>query len=253
MSKTPGKASDGEGTDIVPASANQQMMELITRMVDREEPNVQALQALLDVRDRVNAEAARDAFFADLFRCQADIPEIQEDKYNSHTDSYYASLEQILRMVRPVMARWGFAAHFGTGKSDVDGCIRVTMALMHRDGHVERSEVDMPADGKGAKGNAVMTKTHAAASGLSYGRRYLICMALNLSTGAGEDDDGNAASTEPLTAEELATLHEHIEALGESLDMPKFLEYLQTETLDDLPRNKYAKALAGLVAKAKRT
>jgi hypothetical protein len=50
----------------------------------------------------------------------------------------------------------------------------------------------MPADGKGAKGGDVMTRTHAAGSAFSYGQRYLLKLIFNIATG--EDDDGNAAS-----------------------------------------------------------
>jgi hypothetical protein len=51
----------------------------------------------------------------------------------------------------------------------------------------------MPADGKGARGNDVMTKTHATGSAVSYGMRYLLKMIFNVSSGEA-DDDGNAAS-----------------------------------------------------------
>ena len=50
----------------------------------------------------------------------------------------------------------------------------------------------MPADGKGAQGRDVMTRTHATGSAVSYGRRYLLLMIFNIAVG-GEDDDGNAA------------------------------------------------------------
>ena len=53
----------------------------------------------------------------------------------------------------------------------------------------------MPVDGKGPKGNDVLSKTHATGSGISYGMRYLLIMAFNLTVlKTKEDDDGNAAS-----------------------------------------------------------
>ena len=53
----------------------------------------------------------------------------------------------------------------------------------------------MPADGKGAKGGDVMTKTHAHVSATSYGKRVLLGMIFNIATG--NDDDGNAAAARP--------------------------------------------------------
>jgi hypothetical protein len=52
----------------------------------------------------------------------------------------------------------------------------------------------MPADGKGARGNDVMTKTHAAGSAMSYGMRYLLKLIFNVAVGVDLDDDGNGAS-----------------------------------------------------------
>jgi hypothetical protein len=57
---------------------------------------------------------------------------------------------------------------------------------------VRRYHVDMPADGKGAKGGDVMTKTHATASALTYAKRYLLLQIFALAIGE-SDDDGNAA------------------------------------------------------------
>ncbi len=48
----------------------------------------------------------------------------------------------------------------------------------------------MPADGKGAKGGDVMTKTHAVGAAKSYGKRYLLKDIFNIAIGE-EDTDGN--------------------------------------------------------------
>ena len=63
--------------------------------------------------------------------------------------------------------------------------------MSHSAGHTRKYSTEMPADGKGAKGNDVMTKTHAFGSATQYGMRYLIKMIFNIAIG--EDDDGNAA------------------------------------------------------------
>jgi len=64
--------------------------------------------------------------------------------------------------------------------------------LSHASGHTRTYSCDMPADGKGAKGNDVMTKTHAAGSAMSYGQRYLLKLIFNVAIGE-QDDDGNGA------------------------------------------------------------
>src|SRR6185295_11808692 len=65
--------------------------------------------------------------------------------------------------------------------------------VAHIDGHTVRKRIDIPADGKGAKGGEVMTRTHATGSAFSYGKRYLLLGTFNVSVGA-QDDDGNSAA-----------------------------------------------------------
>ncbi len=60
----------------------------------------------------------------------------------------------------------------------------------------------MPADGKGAKGGDVMTKTHATGAAASYGARYLLKGIFNIAVGD-DDRDGNAPpETEKFITEE---------------------------------------------------
>jgi hypothetical protein len=68
--------------------------------------------------------------------------------------------------------------------------------VTHRDGYAREYHIDMPADGKGAKGGDVMTKTHAVGSAVSYGMRYLLKMIFNVAVGE-DDDDGNTAEGRP--------------------------------------------------------
>ena len=67
------------------------------------------------------------------------------------------------------------------------------LCYVSRGGHTRTYQIDMPADGKGAKGGDVMTKTHATGAAASYGMRYLLKMIFNVAVGE-SDDDGNAAS-----------------------------------------------------------
>ena len=93
-------------------------------------------------------------------------------------------------MLRPIYTNGGFSLSFDTGKDAPEGCVRVLCYVSHKSGHSRTYHVDMPADGKGAKGGDVMTKTHAVGAGMSYGMRYLLKMIFNVAVG--EDDvDGN--------------------------------------------------------------
>ena len=90
----------------------------------------------------------------------------------------------------------GFGMTFNTAECQTPDTVRVVCKVVHTAGHSEQYQIDMPADGKGAKGGDVMTKTHATGSGTSYGMRYLLKMIWNVAT-AERDDDGNAAGGHP--------------------------------------------------------
>ncbi len=102
----------------------------------------------------------------------------------------------------------------------------------------------MPADGKGAKGGDVMTKTHATGSAVSYGRRYLMGMIFNLAV-ISRDDDGNAASAGNVISEkQLADLRDFIDSIG--ANVTKVCQGWKIETLDQLPARELGNVMAAL-------
>ena len=78
-------------------------------------------------------------------------------------------------------------------------------------GYTRRYHIDMPADGKGAKGGDVMTRTHATGSAVSYGKRYLLIMIFNLTMGGEYEDDGNAAGGQKMKDEDFVSLRDNID------------------------------------------
>lgn len=93
--------------------------------------------------------------------------------------------------MRSIYTRHGFALSFNTADGPGPEQARIVCDVCHAGGHTKRYHVDVPVDGKGARGGDVMTKTHAMGSGISYGMRYLLRMIFNLAID--QDDDGNAA------------------------------------------------------------
>jgi ERF superfamily len=105
----------------------------------------------------------------------------------------------------------------------------------------------MPADGKGAKGGDVMTKTHAAGSAFTYGQRYLLKMIFNIAIG--DDDDGNRANDTAavgITAAQLKELRALIADV--KADEVKVCKACHVETLEDLTVKLFAQAKAKLEA-----
>ncbi len=153
--------------------------------------DVDKLDRLLQMRERENARVAEQAFNAALADAQTEMHPVAADSDNPQTRSRYASYAALDRAVRPIYTRHGFALSFNTADAAGPEQARILCDVCHAGGHTRRFHVDMPVDGKGARGGDVMTKTHAMGSGISYGMRYLLRMIFNLAID--QDDDGNAA------------------------------------------------------------
>lgn len=153
--------------------------------------DVDKMAKLLEMAEKVHARQAESAFDAAMNACQSEMRPVSRDSNNPQTRSKYASYGALDQAVRPIYSTHGFALSFGT-RSTVADRITVTCRVSHRAGHSRDVEIDMPSDGKGAKGGDVMTKTHATGSAVSYGMRYLLKMIFNIALGE-YDDDGNAA------------------------------------------------------------
>src|SRR5690606_25480341 len=81
------------------------------------------------------------------------------------------------------------------------------------EGHVRNGVGEIPVDGAGSQGRVNKTGTQAFGSTATYGRRYLLCMLFNISTG--DDNDGNAIFNkqppEFISDEQLQTIRRLIE------------------------------------------
>jgi hypothetical protein len=166
-------------------------LQMIERAARDPSIDVDKLDRLLLMRERENARVAEQAFNAALAEAQTEMHPVATDSDNPQARSRYASYAALDRAVRPIYAGHGFALSFNTADAPGPEQARIVCDVSHVGGHTRRYHIDMPVDGKGARGGDVMTKTHAMGSGVSYGMRYLLRMIFNLAIDY--DDDGNAA------------------------------------------------------------
>ncbi len=159
------------------------------------DPNisVEKIERLMALWERIEARKAQTAFNAAMSAAQAEMKPVAADATNPQTRSRYASYEALDRALRPIYTKHGFALSFNTGDAPGADVVRVLCEVTHSAGHEKLYKADMPADGKGAKGGDVMTKTHASGAAMSYGMRYLLKMIFNIAVGE-DDTDGNAGN-----------------------------------------------------------
>lgn len=222
------------------------IIQVIERAAMNPAVDIDKMERLLAMQERIVARNAKAAYSAALSEMQPELPTIGErgkiDIGRGKPQSY-ALWEDINDAIKPVLARHGFALSFRTGRTEAQ--IIVTGVLSHREGHSEETTMHLPLDTSGSK-NAVQ----AVGSSTSYGKRYTAAALLNL-TSRGEDDDGKAGGAGPtITEDQIADLQALIDDVG--ADKGKFLAYLKVPSLAAIPAGKFKDAAAALEAKRAR-
>ncbi len=196
-------------TQIAPSQQATSLLSIIEKVATTADADIAKMQAVLDMynqqvaREREYqkedaAEAARQKFAADFVPMSAELPLVIKNKKNTQTHSTYAELSDINQEIRPILGKYGFSISTDITKQTKES-VTVVATLSHRDGHEKFTEITLPLDGAGFKGNANKTDIQAIASSISYAKRIAICARLNISTG--EDKDGNKAMDDTLATE----------------------------------------------------
>lgn len=239
-----------ESTEIV--SQADGLLDVISRAARDPSVDIDKMERLIAMKERIDAQQAKADFARAMSAVQSELRPIAADAANPQTKSKYASYAALDGAVRPIYSRHGFALSFNTSPDAPPEMLRVTCDVMHESGHSVHYSVDMPADGKGAKGGDVMTKTHATGAAMSYGQRYLFKMIWNLSVG--DDRDGNSV-TPSISVKQYDTMKKRISEV--QADEAAFIEYLKaqrlldSDDLADLDASAFNNAMSALNRKAK--
>lgn len=225
-------------TETMPEPRNDgaALLSIIERAAMNPEVDIEKMERLFAMHERMQAAAARTAHMAALTQMQAEIPTHIEERggikdRNQRVQSTYALWEDINQAIRPVLHRHGFALTFRTRQAP--GSITVIGVLSHEAGHSETAEIELPHDGSGSK-NAVQ----AVASSITYGKRYAAGELLNFTSGSDEaDDDGKTAGAKTITAEQYFEMKALIEEAG--VAEAKILAVANVARLDDVPPTAY--------------
>lgn len=151
--------------------------------------DVDKMERLWAMHEKLKNRADEEAFNAAMSRAQSEMGRVSADAANQQTRSTYATYAALDKAIRPIYTKHGFSISFNEGEGAPEGHARI-LAYVACGGHTRTYKLDMPNDGKGAKGGDVMTKTHATGSAHTYGRRYLLKDIFNIAIGE-NDDDGN--------------------------------------------------------------
>jgi hypothetical protein len=236
-----------EAPAIVPASESAAIFQIIERAARDPSVDLDKMERLMAMRERELNRSAEQAFNEAMKAAQSEMRSISADAENKQTHSRYATYAKLDNALRPIYTKHGFSVSFDEDDSPKPDHIRVLAYVAHEAGFTRTYRKDMPADGKGAKGGDVMTKTHATGAAASYGMRYLLKGIFNVAVGE-EDTDGNHADNDALiTKEQAQIIRDLIEET--KTDTEKFCEWAKIEAVPDLPARHFDKAVQVLNAR----
>lgn len=226
------------------------LLTIIERVANNPDIEIERMQALLNMRAeeeerqrRIAREdrddAARRAFLNAFSAVQQEIGPIIRSRKNTHTNSTYADLADIERIVTPILTQHGFSTTAVPVPCEIDGHIRMRLTIGHNGGHERHYEDDFPLDQAGSGGKVNKTGIQAKGSTQTYARRYLKANALDLSFM--DDRDGNRprADVEKITPDQHDALIELCDDVG--ADKVKLCEFYGIESLADIPAGAFDK------------
>lgn len=172
---------------IVPVATD--LLTAIARAAADPSTDMDKMERLFAMHQRMVAQESETAFNAAMSRAQGRMQPVLKNKFNEQTRSKFADLAAIIDAIKPIYTEEGFSISFDTADSPKEAYLRVNAILAHSRGHSRVYHLDLPPDEAGAKGTVNKTKVHATGSTNTYARRYLTCMAFNITTV--DDQDGN--------------------------------------------------------------
>lgn len=180
-------------SDKTEVNTKVDIMGLIEIAVKNNNENI--MSYLTQLRDDIKREQAKEAFYAALSALQSELPAIPHTKRVNNKDGSirytYAAYEDIVKVVFPLLKKYGLSVIFKTSFDDGDEngekIVTVECYLTHTLGHHETTSFRAPVNVN--SGRMLPIQEYGAA--LTYAKRYSLSLALGLAT----EEDTDAINT----------------------------------------------------------
>lgn len=181
-----------------------------------------------------------------LSQFQAEVTDIKETAENTFLGNKYADLSDVLKTVRPLLAKHGLSVAQVPISPSQPGHCAIETVLMHKSGQWMSGPLEMPAlPGKG------MSVAQGMGSTITYCRRYALASMIGVTQ---TDDDGAGTKREEeiemIDSVQVDTLKQLIEQT--KTETAKFCQYYRVNSLKKIPLKKYENALKLLQDKLKK-
>ena len=201
------------------------------------------MKEMLALQKEYEENEAKKAFNLALAEFKSEDIFIEKDKNVSYTTDKgttaynHATLGNIVAIAVPFLSNHGFS-HRWDMKQTEGGVIRVEFILTHKLGHSEGTGLQAGLDQSGGKNNI-----QALASTVTYLERYTFLAGTGLAA-ADQDDDGQAAGSEPvllINDKQIADLSALIDEVG--ITEEEFLKVAKHESLSQIPADRFSAAV----------
>lgn len=219
------------------------LMSIIQRAAFDPSVDIARLEMLFDMQRKVLADEAKVAFEAAMSRVQAEMLPIVKTKINTQNNTKSATLEQIDAEIRPIYTRHGFSLSFSYYDDDEKDKKEVRCEVGHNRGHTKRYALPWVDDSTGLKGNTNKTPIMSVGSTITYLRRFLTCMAFNVTMTEDPESRVQRYITESMKDILVGLMQET------GANVAAFLDYCRIASLDLMPRAEYPRALRALERK----
>jgi hypothetical protein len=166
------------------------MQSFVERVVCDPSIDVNKLEQVFALQERVADREARRRFAEAMNALQREMPQVTKDAISQNRR--YATYEAVDAAIRPYYTKHGFSVSFTVHAAN--NRIRVGCKVKHVGNHEETEhELESGPDMSGARGQATKTEVQGVGSVVTYLKRYTIMAAFAVALQDDEtDDDGEA-------------------------------------------------------------
>lgn len=232
-----------QGELAMSSSNGDALLQIIASAVRDPQVDVAKMSALLDLKERVDAQQAKIEFNAAFSRLQMKLPRVTKNgtiDLGRGKPIPFAKWEDVDAVIRPILASEGFSLSFTCAPTT--GHVEMTGHLRHLAGHEECSTMQLPPDA-GPGRNALQ----AIGSSHSYGKRYIAVDMLNIIT-VGADDNATGAGF--ITQDQGDKIRDLMEACDlDAAGKSAFLEFMHVDQISQIQKYDYERGVQALQKK----
>ena len=233
-----------ETTELVPVQSSGN--DLLALLVQKD-ASMEMIEKFMDLRDREEARDAKKAYTEAMAKFKENPPEIEKDNTVSYkTDkgevvTYdHATLGNVTNTINKALGVQGLSAAWGTAQGE--GGVTVTCTITHISGHSESTSLKAAPDTSGKK-----NPIQSLGSTISYLERYTILALTGLAT-KDMDNDGQG-EVEYVNEKQAKEINDFLGVVGREKD---FLTFMNSESVELIPADKFSKAIKTLKATVKK-